>query len=89
MCRKSTVLTPTLVILSVALPLYAQTQEPDWRHIGNALIDAGLASMATGPVDRVWYSTDGGQLYTRTSSGKTFVTSDFERWKPVSGACDG
>jgi uncharacterized protein (TIGR03437 family) len=34
-------------------------------------------------VDRVWYSPDGGTLYARTSSGKTFQTSDFENWKPV------
>jgi uncharacterized protein (TIGR03437 family) len=42
-----------------------------------------LASLATGPVERVWYSTDGSTLFTRTLSGKTFETKDFEVWKEV------
>jgi uncharacterized protein (TIGR03437 family) len=59
--------------------LSAQTT-PDWRRIGNSLIDRSLAGLATGPVDRVWYSADGSQLLVRTSSGRTFATSDFETW---------
>jgi uncharacterized protein (TIGR03437 family) len=55
-----------------------------WRRIGNALIDRSLAGLATGPVDRVWYSADGSQLTIRTSSGNTFTTSDFETWQPAS-----
>jgi uncharacterized protein (TIGR03437 family) len=39
-----------------------------------------LASPATGPVDRVWFSADGSQLFARTASGSTFVTIDFETW---------
>jgi uncharacterized protein (TIGR03437 family) len=42
-----------------------------------------LASPATGPVERVWFSTDGAQLFARTASGKTFVTIDYETWKPA------
>ena len=63
----------------VAMGLFAQTT-PDWRKIGNTLIDRSLAGLATGPVDRVWYSADGSQLLVRTSSGRTFATSDFETW---------
>lgn len=63
----------------VAMGLSAQTT-PDWRKIGNTLIDRSLAGLATGPVDRVWYSADGSQLLIRTSSGRTFATSDFETW---------
>ena len=59
--------------------LSAQTT-PDWRRIGNSLIDRSLAGLATGPVDRVWYSADGSQLLVRTPSGRTFATSDFETW---------
>jgi uncharacterized protein (TIGR03437 family) len=40
-----------------------------------------LASPATGPVDRVWYSAEGSILYARTLSGKVFQTEDFENWK--------
>ena len=53
----------------------------DWYHIGNSLVNLSLADLATGPVDRVWYSADGGTLYATTASGKTFETQDFETWK--------
>jgi uncharacterized protein (TIGR03437 family) len=53
----------------------------DWYHAGNQLLDLALADLATGPVDRVWYSSDGSTLYVVTSSGKTFETSDFETWR--------
>jgi uncharacterized protein (TIGR03437 family) len=58
---------------------------PDWRRLGNASYDAFLASAATGPVDRVWYSADGALLFIRTASGGLFETSDFESWKPAPG----
>ena len=44
-----------------------------------------LPSVATGPVDRVWYAPDGSQLYVRTNSGRVFATEDFEQWKLVTG----
>jgi uncharacterized protein (TIGR03437 family) len=56
----------------------------DWRKIGNTLIDRSLAGLATGPVDRVWYSADGSQISIRTSSGRIFSTSDFETWQAAS-----
>lgn len=68
-----------------AMGLSAQTT-PDWRKIGNTLIDRSLAGLATGPVDRVWYSADGSQLFARTSSGRVFATSDFETWQAASAA---
>jgi uncharacterized protein (TIGR03437 family) len=40
-----------------------------------------LASPATGPVDIVWFGTDG-RLFARTRSGRIFETSDFEIWAP-------
>ncbi len=52
---------------------------PDWYHVGNSLEDLSLAGLATGAVDRVWYSGDGGTLYL-SASGKIFETSDFEKW---------
>jgi uncharacterized protein (TIGR03437 family) len=62
---------------------WAQTPGPDWRHIGNAAIELALPSVATGPVDRVWYSNDGATLYLRTTSGRIFETSTFEKWTRV------
>jgi uncharacterized protein (TIGR03437 family) len=45
-----------------------------------------LPSLATGPVDRVWYSTDGVTLYAKTASGRIFETTDFERWQFIAGS---
>jgi uncharacterized protein (TIGR03437 family) len=43
-------------------------------------MDLELAGLATGPVDRVWYSPAGDQLLLRAWSGKLFETNDFDRW---------
>jgi uncharacterized protein (TIGR03437 family) len=56
---------------------------PDWRKVGASAVELTLASPATGPVERVWFSADGAQLFARTASGKTFVTIDSETWKPA------
>jgi uncharacterized protein (TIGR03437 family) len=66
------------MVLSVTATAQAP---PTWSHIGNAAIDLGLADLATGPVQRVWYSAGGAGLLIRTSSGKIFETSDFETWQ--------
>ena len=60
----------------------AAGQVPEWRHVGNAAIDLELTGLATGPVNRVWYSPEGGQLWIQASSGKIFQTNDFDRWIP-------
>src|SRR5262245_24411623 len=65
----------------------AQTvRAPDWRHIGNALVDLNLAGLASGPVERVWYVENGSRLRVLTSMQRVFETTDFETWEPVSGA---
>src|ERR1019366_10250704 len=63
-----------------ALAASAAGQTPDWRRVGNAAMDLELAGLATGPVDRVWYSPAGDQLLIRVWSGKLFETNDFDRW---------
>lgn len=74
------------VLLAAGLTAWGQTVGIDWRHIGNSAIELGLPSVATGAVDRVWYSSDGSVLYARTSSGRIFQTTDFEQWRPVADA---
>src|ERR1700719_4530394 len=85
MCRKDT--SRQLAVLTVvaalgALSASAQTAPLalDWRHIGNSGLDLSIAGVATGAVDRVWYSADGAKLYARPGSGRVFQTEDFERW---------
>ena len=46
-------------------------------------MELALPSLATGAVDRVWYSPDGSSLYAKTASGRVFQTADFEQWQLV------
>ncbi|HLH42827.1 MAG TPA: hypothetical protein VKV74_07570 [Bryobacteraceae bacterium] len=55
----------------------------DWYHSGNSLLDFSLAGLATGPVDRVWYSADGRAVFIATASHKLFQTNDFDSWAPA------
>ncbi len=70
-------------LVGLGLAAFGAGQTPDWRHVGNTAIDLDLAGLASGPVDRVWYSPAGDQLWIRTPSGKTFVTNDFDQWTAV------
>ena len=67
-----------LTLLSFLVPdLSAQT---GWRPVGNWAIDRSLAGLATGPVNRVWYS-DSGSILIQTASGRVFETTDLETWR--------
>ncbi len=56
--------------------------QPDWRKVGPSSAELMLASPATGPVEQVWFSTQGSVLYARTRTG-IFWTADFETWTPA------
>ena len=55
---------------------------PDWRRVGNSAVELALASPASGPVERVWFSEDGSRLFLRVASGRVLETADFEHWLP-------
>jgi len=63
-----------------------RTSALEWRRVGNTALELGLASPASGPVDRVWYSEDGSTIYVRTALGRIFETADLEQWKRSSVA---
>jgi uncharacterized protein (TIGR03437 family) len=83
MCNRATV--PILiatVLLAGLVRAQAPNPSPDWRHIGNWVVEKSLAGPASGPVARVWYSQDGATLFAQTGSGRLFQTADFENWRP-------
>ena len=92
MCRIATthrvnwLLVGFLACLLASVPANGQSLIPDWRRLGNTAVEASLASVAGGPVERVWFATDGRQLFARTGSGKVFTTRDFETWAPAGEA---
>ncbi len=59
----------------------ALVRAEDWVRLGNSAIDDSLAGLATGAVERAWYSPAGDRLMIRTQSGKVFETADFENWR--------
>jgi uncharacterized protein (TIGR03437 family) len=78
-----------LLLTSLAAGLLAaQTASVEWRRLGGPSMEVGLASPATGPVQAVWYSTDGSRLLARTRAGRIFETSDFENWTSVDAASE-
>src|SRR5208282_2488259 len=85
MCPRATIrlIAATMLLAAPGWYAWAQNTGLDWRHIGNAAIDLPLPSVATGPVDRVWYSSDGSVLYVRTQSGRIFETTNFDQWQRV------
>ena len=87
MCHKGTPPNPRtsilrMLVLMLALTGLAGAQSSNWRKVGSSAVDLMLASPATGPVENVWFSGDGGVLYARTRNGKVFETADYEIWQP-------
>src|SRR5712692_8865304 len=72
------------ILVLTALTAAAQNPigpgRPNWRRIGSAAIDLALASPATGPVSRVWFTADGSRLYALTAAGRVFESADLETW---------
>src|SRR5882724_4048147 len=87
MCQGATTRTGIAgLFILTALTAAAQTApdaaRPNWRRVGGAAIDLALASPATGPVSRVWFSADGSRLFALTAGGRVFESADLETWAP-------
>jgi uncharacterized protein (TIGR03437 family) len=74
------ILAPWRALAQPAPPVAAAGPAPDWRHIGNFVLDEGLAGAASGPCKRVWYGP-GGVLFVQTGSGHVYQTADLESWQ--------
>src|SRR4029077_13176195 len=87
MCNRATVATLIATVLVAGLAqAQAPSPVPDWRQIGNWVVDKSLAGPASGPVARVWYSQDGATLFVQTGSRRLYQTADFENWRPATAA---
>ena len=72
-----------VVALGIVLAASAAAQiRADWRHVGNSAVELGLAGLASGPVERAWYTPTG--LRIRTGIGQVLETTDFDSWRPLS-----
>ena len=58
----------------------------EWRRVGTAAMDLRLSGLATGPVDGVGWSADGGTIFARTAVGRWLATTDGEVWAAASTA---
>ena len=82
-CHKGTIRRAVgITVLGIVLSGLAAAQGINWRRVGNSAVNLLLASPATGPVEKVWFSENGSTLYARTRSGRVFETSDYEVWLP-------
>lgn len=87
MCRKETTRAwRYLWVAALGASALSAQSAVEWRRVGNPSMEMGLASPASGPVDNVWYSSDGSRLYAKTRAGQVFETNDFESWAPAPGA---
>src|SRR5262245_50882944 len=83
-CHKATVRRSIWVLtLGFAGTALLAQSAPDWHKVGGSAVELMLASPATGPVERVWFSASGTSLYARTQAGQSFQSLDFETWLPV------
>lgn len=85
MCLVTTIRRTAVAVAAwvLVVPAVAQVPKPDWRRIGNSGVDLALPSVATGPIERVWYSEDGTRLFARAGADRTFVSRDMEGWVAV------
>jgi uncharacterized protein (TIGR03437 family) len=84
-CHKGTICgAATALALALLGTSLVQAQiRPEWRKVGSSAVELDLASPATGPVEQVWFSAGGSQLFARTPAGRIFATADYETWTPV------
>lgn len=67
-----------LAALAAAMPA-AHAQSFTWRRIGNTSLAAGQASVAGGPVERVWFGPSG-RLFVRLPGGRVYAGDGTGAW---------
>jgi uncharacterized protein (TIGR03437 family) len=83
-CHKGTIRGAAVALaLALGISLSQAQPRPEWRKVGGSAVELDLASPATGPVEQVWFSADGSQLFARIPTGRTFATVDYENWTAV------
>lgn len=73
-----------LAAFTAAMPA-AQAQAWSWRRIGNTSLVAGQASVAGGPVERVWFGPSAA-LFAQLPDGRVFSLNSAGEWVPAETA---
>jgi len=84
-CRMDTFRAVVLFATLGFAGLASAQPQPEWRRIGGSSAELSLASAATGPIARVWFSESGSVLYAATALGRVLQTADYETWLPAPG----
>jgi uncharacterized protein (TIGR03437 family) len=81
------------VAAAVMLPVAARAQSArstisaDWRAVGNQILEAAVpVGLASGPVERVWFSADGARLFAQLDNGQVLENADDDSWQVAKGA---
>jgi uncharacterized protein (TIGR03437 family) len=72
---------PPAILFLAALLASASLAPAQWRRLGNSALDLRLSGLATGPMDRVQFSSTEPRLFARAGAGQWFSTTDFESWR--------
>ncbi len=70
-----------LPFLWVAIAPAQDATDAAWSRIGGTVVASGLASPTTGPVNKVWFASNGRRLLAETAAGRIFETSDASHWR--------
>ncbi|HWE53067.1 MAG TPA: hypothetical protein VG273_24965 [Bryobacteraceae bacterium] len=68
-------------VLAILVPSSFGQSPLAWKRVAGTTTDEGLAGMASGPVQAVWYAPGTGRLLAQTMAGRIFETSDFVHWR--------
>lgn len=79
-CRTTTICLIVVCVIAAAPSVHTQELRLDWRRIGNSAIREHAIDLATGPIDRVWFTPTG--LAAKLKSGDVWESTDGEIWKP-------
>ena len=84
MCHRDTISQQSrrlVRVLGCLALLCSLSNAQNWVRVGTSGVATGLAGLAGGPINAVWYSANGLRLFAKTDAGRIFETTDFDHWQ--------